>query len=302
MTIQEFAQSARTRLERAGISHDEAALDAELLARFVMGGWSRGEFIVRRLEEAPAAFGEPFLDLVRRREARTPTAYLTGRREFWSQEFEVTPAVLVPRPETELIVEEVLARVASDAPLTIVEVGTGSGCLAISLARWLPRARVVAIDISSSALDIARRNAERLEVGHRVRFLRGDVLSGLGGRFDLVVSNPPYIPTGDLATLQPEVRNYEPAGALDGGPDGLDIVRRLAAQSALRLNPGGLLVFEFGFGQAEQVRSILDGTAGIDLLDIREDLAGIPRVAIARAAGGSPSSTKQRAESSVDEP
>ncbi len=283
MTIHDYTRDALGRFERAGIGHDEAALDAELLARFVMGGWTRGEFIVRRLEPAPPGFGAPFLELVRRREARTPTAYLTGRREFWSQEFEVSAAVLVPRPETELLVEEVLARVAAEAPLVIAEVGTGSGCLAVSLARWLPRARVFATDISPAALDLARKNAVRLEVGDRVRFLRCDVLSGLGGRFDVIVSNPPYIPTVDLATLQPEVRDYEPKIALDGGPDGLDIVRRVVLDAALRLNPGGLLIFEFGFGQADRVRAILDGTAGFDLLAIRADLAGIQRVAVAQA-------------------
>jgi len=206
--------------------------------------------------------------------------------------------VLVPRPETELLVEETLARLSAGGPdtdsrpalapraraarLRIADVGTGSGCIAVALARWLPSAKVIAIDASDGALAVARRNAVRHDVSDRVRCVRGDLLAGVAGPFDAVVSNPPYVPAPDIAGLQPEVRDYEPAQALSGGLDGLEVIRRLVPEGAAVLGPGGWLLFEFGFGQADGVRAIIAAEPRLELVETRLDFAGIPRVAVAR--------------------
>ena len=284
-TLHSCIQKARRRLERAGIEAVEAAIDADVLARHALGGWERGQLLAGLRDASPPGFAEGFEPLVRRREQREPTGYLTGHREFWNIDIEVGPGVLIPRPETELIVEEVLARVTSRAEgprLRIADVGTGSGCLAVALARWLPGAHIVATDVSDAALRVARRNAARHEVRDRVLVLQGNLLQGTDGLFDVIVSNPPYVPAGDLASLQPEIREFEPVGALDGGPDGLDLIRRLVPEAATRLVPGGWLMFEFGFGQSEGVRAIIANEPRLDLVDVRADLAGIPRVAVAR--------------------
>jgi release factor glutamine methyltransferase len=287
--LQSRIQDARHRLERAGIEASEAALDAHLLARYALGGWERGRLIAALRDPVPAGFDEAFEPLVGRRETREPTAYITGRREFWNIEIEVAPGVLVPRPETEFIVEEVIGRVpaGTGAPaLRIADVGTGSGCLAVALARWLPTARVTAIDVSTAALEIAARNISTHEVAGRVSLVQGDLLDSHDGPFDVIVSNPPYVPGGDIPSLPREVRDFEPAGALDGGPDGLDIIRRLVPEAASRLVAGGWLVFEFGFGQTGGVRAIIEAEPRLDLVAIRDDLAGIPRIGVARRRGG----------------
>jgi len=288
-TIFQFILDARVRLERAGIPAAEAALDADLLARHALGGWDRGRLLADGRDPAPDGFPATYERLVARRERREPAAYIVGSREFWGLEFEVGTGVLVPRPETELVVEEVLARVTTataigPAGLRIADVGTGSGCLAVSLAHQIPAARVVAIDLAPAALDVARRNASRHGVSSRTRFVHGDLFAGEDGPFDLIVSNPPYVPAGDLAGLQPEVQQFEPQGALTSGADGLDLIRRLVPAAANRLAPGGWLVFEFGFGQARAIQAIVGGEDGLVLVGLREDLAGIPRVAIARKA------------------
>jgi release factor glutamine methyltransferase len=286
-TLQNCIQNARRRLERAGIEPSEAALDADLLARHALGDWERGRLIAAMREPVPAGFDEAFEPLLRRREAREPAAYITGHREFWNIDIEVSPGVLVPRPETEFIVEEVIGRVPDGArPLRLADVGTGSGCLAVALARWLPAAHVTAIDISPVALTIAARNVAAHDVGSRVSLIRGDLLEAREGPFDVIVSNPPYVPSGDIATLPREVRDFEPAGALDGGPDGLDLVRRLVPEAAARLVDGGWLIFEFGFGQADGVRIIVDAEHRLALTAIRDDLAGIPRIAVAQRRQG----------------
>jgi release factor glutamine methyltransferase len=219
----------------------------------------------------------------------------------------VSPAVLIPRPETELIVEIALevcgaGRSAEASSLDtlrtsersgsnpscyrIADVCTGSGCIAVALANQLPSAEFVALDLSEAALDVARRNAARHGVDARITFLRTDVLDGIKERFDLIVANPPYVRDGDRATLQPEVRDYEPGLALFAGHDGLDVIRRLLAQAPSRLVAGGMLIFEIGFGQAQAVASLISGTRGLKMLDLRPDLQGIPRAAIARAGSG----------------
>jgi release factor glutamine methyltransferase len=291
-------QDARRRFEQAGIDPAEAAIDADVLARHALGGWERGQLILRQHDACPAGFAGVFEALVRRRERREPAGYIIGHREFWNLDMEVSPGVLVPRPETEFLVEETLSRLspppdgpggapasglaAPPAHARIADVGTGSGCIAVAIARWLPGAHVVAIDASEEALAVARRNAVRHDVAGRVQFVQADLLAGVPGPFDAVVSNPPYVPEPDIAGLQPEIRNYEPLQALAAGDDGLDVIRRLVPGAAAVLRPGGWLLFEFGFGQDDAVRMIIAADPTLELVDVRPDLAGIPRVAVAR--------------------
>jgi release factor glutamine methyltransferase len=297
-TIFARIQDARRRCELAGIAPPEAAIDADVLARHALGGWERGQLLMRQHDACPAGFAAVFEALVRRRERREPTGFIIGHREFWELDIEVDASVLVPRPETELLVEEALSRLSSGAarppdhdapagpgaaaPLRVADVGTGSGCIAIALARWLPAATITAIDRSDAALAVARRNAARHDVSDRVQFVRADLLDAITGPFDAVVSNPPYVPAPDLAGLQPEVRDYEPPEALVAGDDGLDVIRRLVPDAATALRSGGWLLFEFGFGQSEGVRRIIEAEPRLALEEIRPDLAGIPRIAVAR--------------------
>ena len=281
-SVHERLVEARQVLSRAGIDGDEAALDTEVLARHVLG-WDRARLIACWRDPAPAEFTEDFLRLVARRASREPVSYITGRREFWGLEFEVTPDVLIPRPETELVVEAAL-RFSREVrvPASVIDVGTGSGCIAIALARELPLSHVVATDISPAALAVARRNAARLGVEHRLTLINGDLLDGTPGAADLIVSNPPYVPAGDAPGLQPEVGRYEPPVALFGGDgDGLDVVRRLLAGASTRISPDGRIIVEFGFGQAPALRLAAE-KAGWDMVDMIPDLQGIPRVAVLR--------------------
>jgi release factor glutamine methyltransferase len=278
-TIHAQVAAARARLRAAGIPWDEADLDARLLAEHVLG-WTTERFFADGDRTPPAGFADRFDVLVARRCAREPFAYIVGRQEFWGLTFEVSPAVLIPRPETELIVEaasEVLHDLS--APL-VADVGTGSGCVAVAIAveRTAP---IVATDLSDAALAVARRNAARLGVADAIRFLRTDLLDGVDDRFDLVVSNPPYVREGDRAGIQPEVR-YEPGEALFAGHDGLDVIRRLIPAAVDRLKPGGTLIFEFGFDQDEAVQELISSAAGLTMVGLRRDLQDIPRVAIAR--------------------
>lgn len=265
----------------AGIDHGEAALDARLLAQHVLG-WDAATFLTRETEPPPPGFAERFEPLVVRREAREPFAYIVGAREFWDLAFEVNPSVLIPRPETELLVEAALQMFPNcNAALYVADAGTGCGCIAVALAKERPAAVVLATDISPEALAVARRNAERHGVSARVELLETDLLHGAPEPFDLIVSNPPYVPAGRAPSLQPDVRDYEPAVALFAGDDGLDAIRRLVGESVLRLNPCGYLMFEFGIDQDEAVGQLIASTAGLRLAELRGDLQGIPRIAIA---------------------
>ena len=222
-----------------------------------------------------------------RRAAREPLQYLTGVQEFWSLTFEVTPAVLIPRPETEGLVEAFLRLNHAPDPI-VVDVGTGSGCLAVVAAREIPGARVYASDVSGEALQVARRNAAAHAVAGRIDFRLGDLFeplrgAGLDGRVDFIVTNPPYVSEADLPGLMPEVRNHEPRAALLGGPDGLDTHRRLARESPEFLKTGGHLLAEVGLGQESALRAVYAGQGRLDLVAILPDLAGIPRILIARA-------------------
>ncbi len=224
-----------------------------------------------------------FRDFVRRRASREPLQYITGVQEFFNLKFEVTPAVLIPRPETELIVEAALELLRStDAPI-IADVGTGSGCIAISLLHEMPSARAVGTDISSNALAVARRNAERHAVGRRFALSQADGLSGFLRQpiFSAIVSNPPYIPEREIQSLQREVRDYEPLSALVAGDDGLSHIRALVRDSAHFLQTSGYLIFEIGFGQSEAVKALVD-VASWDVVGIKNDLQNIPRVFVLR--------------------
>lgn len=274
--------AARQRLRAAGIPPDEADLDARLLAQ-QLRDWDGAGFFAHAGEPEPAGFGAAYESLVARRAAREPLAYITGRQEFWGLPFEVSPAVLIPRPETELAVEVALDLFPDPSrPMTIADACTGSGCLAVALACERPHAQVVATDLSEPALAVAGRNAVAHRVDTRVTFVCCDILETVAGPFELIVSNPPYVADGDRSSLQPEVRDHEPAMALFAGPDGLAVVRRLLARAPSKLTAGGALVFEFGFGQADAISALISTTPGLTLVGLRPDLRGIPRVAILR--------------------
>jgi release factor glutamine methyltransferase len=292
-TVRELVTSARARLATAGVDANEAAMDAALLARHLLG-WDLARLVAHETDPCPAGLPTVYDTLVARRASREPMSLILGRREFRGLEFEVTPDVLAPRPETEIIIEAALelsgagvppARSggAGVPPANIIDVGTGTGCLAVCLAREFPSARVIATDISPAALAVAARNAVRHAVSERVSFVRTSLLAGLTGPAGLIVSNPPYVPAADIPLLPPEVRDWEPRGALDGGADGLDMVRALLADAPRVLAPGGWLIMEFGFGQEDGIREAVSRSA-LDLASIRTDLQGIPRTLVATAA------------------
>jgi len=232
--------------------------------------------------DRPLEVGElaAYRGLIARRAAGEPTSYLTGTREFYGRTFAVDPRVLVPRPETELLVEAVLQAVPRDAEIRVLDLCTGSGCVGITLALERPRARVLATDTSPGAVEVARANAAALGPADRFEARLGDLLAPVEGEppFDVVVANPPYVPTGELPTLSPEVRR-EPPLALDGGADGLDVVRRIAEEAPRRLVPGGLLALEIGDGQGPAVHSLLEA-AGYGSVRIERDLARHDRLAL----------------------
>lgn len=282
------------------------SLAAELLLMHSIG---RDRAWIYAHPESPltVAEAEIFAALVARRAAGEPTQYLTGKQEFWGIEFEVTPAVLIPRPETEHLIEVALERLGEErgikinmrtgdptSKLRVAEVGTGSGCIAVALARELPHAEIFATDISEDALAVARRNAARHEVSDRIHFIRTDLLSELLGRsrescgeaqsFDLIVSNPPYVAQNEARDLPREVRDHEPAMALFGGPTGIEIYERLVDQAAQLLAPRGILVLELGYNCADGVRAILSRQRVWVNVSLTNDLAGIPRVIAAERA------------------
>lgn len=279
MTIADHLAAARRTLEAAGVAPAEAALDAELLARDVLG-WDRAALVARRREAAPEDFAAPFGARIARRTTREPVAYILGQREFWGLAFEVTRDVLIPRPETELIVEEALVAFGGGPPpATVIDVCTGSGCLAVTLAREFGGADVIATDISDAALEVARRNARRHHVAGRITFLAADLLDGISTRADLIVSNPPYVARRDATALAPEVRDYEPHVALFAGDDGLDVHRRLLPAARERLTRSGRLVVEIGQYQADAVTEIAEA-ARLRLDHTRQDLQGITRTLV----------------------
>jgi release factor glutamine methyltransferase len=229
--------------------------------------------------------------LVQRRVGREPLQYIFGTQEFCGLEFHVNPAVLIPRPETELLVEYVAQRISAEQSATIVDVCTGSGCIAVAIARQRPRARLIATDLSSRSLDVARQNAARHSVGERMIWLEGNLLGALAGQrlegqVDVIVSNPPYIAEADWATLQPEVRLFEPRGALVAGPQGTELHERLLQEACRYLSPGGALILEIGAGQARAIRQIVEQISGYRFHRLVYDEAGLERVVIVERAGG----------------
>ena len=269
---------ARARLVAAGLPDEDAAIDAEVLARHVLA-WDRARLLAHGREPAPQDFAAKFDALVGRRARREPVAQIVSHREFWNLDFEVTRDVLIPRPETEAIVEEALIFARERPVATAIDVGTGSGCLAVSIARDLPALQVTATDRSEAALAVARRNAARHGVSDRVAFLKTDLLNGIDGRVDLIVSNPPYVPDRDAASLPPEVRDFEPHEALFGGPDGLVVIRRLLHSAHNRLADAGRLIVEFGLGQDPAVRRLAVDFKW-NVVRVRQDLQGIPRTVV----------------------
>lgn len=283
-SLRDCVNSASHRLRAAGIPHAEADLDARLLARDVLG-WDLAKYLTSSEEGPPAGFDERFEAVVARREAREPIAHILGRQEFWGRVFKVTPAVLIPRPETELIIETALELFPDRrAALRMADVGTGSGCLAVTLALEFPNALVVATETSGPARAVAQQNAIALGVAGRLTVMRADVLGGIPGPFDLIVSNPPYIPDRDRQGLQPEVVAHEPAGALFGGADGLDLVRRVVTEAGGALRPSGFLLVEFGVGQGDQISELISTAPGLTMVGLKRDLQGVPRTAVARGA------------------
>lgn len=286
-TIHEAARRAADTFEAAGWTPDDARLDAEVIARAILG-WDAAEWIVRRHDAVPPVFHALYNTAVRRRLAHEPVAYIVGRREFYGRPFRVTSDVLIPRPETELVIDEALAVLPNaGAPrLTSIEaadVGTGSGCLAITLALERPDLRVTATDTSAAALAVAAENAAALGAGERVRFVHASLVGRAApGSYDLIVANPPYVRDADQVVLMPDVADYEPASALFGGADGLAVIRALLPAAEQALKPGGSLVMEMGAGQAPAVTRLLGEATRLSLVRISTDLAGIPRVLIAQ--------------------
>jgi release factor glutamine methyltransferase len=281
VTIAAALKDAAAQLSAAGIQ--SARLDAEMLMAETLR-IERSRLYLNSggaLEKAALA---RFHALVARRAGGEPVSYIIGRREFWSLDFIVTPAVLTPRPETELLVETAIGfarrHLARDRRLRILDVGTGSGAIAIALAEEISAAEVWASDISSDALEVARANARRHDVEQKVRFLGGDLfapVAEMAGGFDLIVSNPPYIRRDDIAALPRDVRDFEPRLALDGGADGLDYYRRLAREAPRYLSAGGFLAVEIGAGMGEEVARLF-AEAGFASVRVDKDLAGNERV------------------------
>jgi release factor glutamine methyltransferase len=264
-------------LKRRG--SESPRLDAEVMLAHVLK-WQRVQLYTHFTEEVAEAPRGEFRELVRRRSEGAPVAYLVGRKEFYSLSFEVSPAVLIPRPESEFVVVEFLDLTKDLESTRAVDVGTGSGCLAIASACQHRGARFAAIDISDEALAVARRNAIQHGVIDRIDFRQGNRLEPVIGDepFDVVMSNPPYIPTSEVPRLETGVRDYEPHQALDGGPDGLDMVRGLVDQSVALLKPGGHLILEIGTAQEKPVRSLIEGRSEFRLAPTIHDLAQHPRV------------------------
>lgn len=267
---------------------DTPRLDAECLLASLLAR-SRLHLYAATEERLPPAVFEAYRTLVMRRQARVPLAYLTGTKEFWSLSFKVTPAVLIPRPETEVLVETALARLKFLTAPVIADVGTGSGAIAVAMAKMLPCARIYATDISREALEVARENARAHGVAGQIAFLQGDLLEpvfarGLSGQCDLIVSNPPYIATTDLAALPPEVR-CEPVEALDGGADGLTYHRRIIHAATPLLHPGGWLALEMAPEQGSSLTKIFQDQGDLTDVELMPDLSGQPRMIMACTTG-----------------
>lgn len=281
MTVSEALALGTARLREAGI--ESAAHDSEVLLRRVLG-WDRARLLAEPRAGLALGVESEFLALLAGRARRRPLQHLTGTQWFWRHEFLVTPEVLIPRPETELIVETALRLLRDVARPLIVDVGTGSGCIALSLLAERPDADVRAVDVSPAALRVARRNASRLGLGERLRLLEGDLLEPVRevfGSVDLLACNPPYVDPAEAPGLAPEVRLHEPAPALYPPGERYAVYRRLAPQAAAALRPGAALLLEIGHGMGDEVARICV-EAGLPVESVLADLQGIPRTVVAR--------------------
>ena len=266
---------------RSGPHPAHACQDANTLLLHVLGK-DKAWLIAHAEEQLSGDQAARYAELLERRFRGEPIQYITGEAEFYGLPFNVTRDVLIPRPETEHSVEKALELASNFTAPRIMDVGTGSGAIAVALAHELPEARITAIDLSAAALAVARKNAELNGVSERIRFLCGDLLAPVAGeQFEIVVSNPPYVPTNDRATLSVEVRDYEPEMALFAGEDGLEVYRRLIPTAFDALIPGGCVVLELGFGQSHAITELLAGS-DFEQIEFVPDLQGIPRVACAR--------------------
>jgi release factor glutamine methyltransferase len=283
LTLGATLAAARERLMRAGIPRADAAVDVDVFARTILG-WDRAQLLTSLSAHAPASLEPQFTDWIRRRERSEPTAYIVGSREFWGLEFHVTPAVLIPRPETEFIVDESLQLMRAGAggsgeAIRLADIGTGSGCIAVSLAREAPSCRLVATDVSNDALQVARENAQRHGVADRIDFVQTSYLDDVEGEFDIIAANPPYVRDGDKPALSRDVR-HEPDVALFGGATGLRHIDGVLTTAVARLRPAGWIVMEFGFGQEDDVRGLVDKHPELRVDHVRADLQGLARTAI----------------------
>ncbi len=280
--LHEALAEARARLVAAGINRPEASIDVDLYARTILG-WDRAKLLSEQQGAVPESLEPTLSELIARRERREPSAYIVGIREFWGLDFAVTPAVLIPRPETEFIVEEALSllrlRDPASGHVRVADIGTGSGCVAIALACEMPGCRLLASDISREALVVAGGNAARHGVADRIEFVATSYLDGVDGRFEAMTANPPYVKDGDKPALSLAVQ-HEPEIALFGGAEGLRDITGVLDTAAEKLTPGGWLVMEFGYGQEENVEALVEARRPALRLDhVRADLLGIPRTA-----------------------
>lgn len=280
MQLKQALETAVRQLDASGVGSPR--MNAEVLLMFTLS-CDRAYLYAHSDRELTAEEMERYQQALAERARGVPSQYITGHQEFWGLDLLVTPAVLIPRPETEHVVEAVLdlvKRYEVQRP-HIVDVGTGSGCIALALASELPQAGIDAVDVSCAALEIARANAARLQLSRRIRFGQSDLLSAFAEvpAFDFIVSNPPYVGECEADKVQREVRKFEPKIAVFGGPEGLDIVRCLAPQAHSRLKPGGWLLMEIGFSQEQAVLALLQSWSEVQSIP---DLQGIPRVVAAR--------------------
>jgi len=279
-SLHEALATARAQLVSAGIAPAEAAVDVPLFACTILG-WDRARLLAEKAESSPASLEPQLSQWIARRIAREPAAYIVGAREFWGLDFGVSPAVLIPRPESEFIVEEALAILqAMDVTSPwLADVGTGSGNLAISMAHELPQCQITATDVSADALHVARANARRHGVDDRITFVETSYLDGVEDVFDLIMANPPYVKEGDKPALTRGVR-HEPEVALFGGASGLRGLQAVLDAAITKLQPGGWLVMEFGYGQEDELRILVSARPTLRVERVREDLQGIARTAI----------------------
>jgi release factor glutamine methyltransferase len=273
-TVAGLLKAAQRDLEAAEI--ETAALDARLLLQ-AAAGLEHGDIIADPNRPLGTAERTRFADMISRRLAHEPVSRILGEREFFGRRFKVTPATLDPRPDTENLVEEALALLAPDKPLRVLDLGTGTGAIIISILAERPLAVGLGTDVSAAALAVAQSNAERHAVLSRLKFVRGNWFEGISGHFDLIVSNPPYIPGADIAGLAPEVRVHDPRPALCGGADGLDAYRQIAAGARCHLAADGRVAVEIGAGQEKDVEALFS-KAGMKISGQRRDLAGRLRV------------------------